>query len=124
MTTKPTILLALHDLHLAAIYARQFARDGWEVEVIDKLPAAELRAVQFRPSIMLLDAKELPSLTKDLQRLRTLPTLLKTKLVLLADQTEHTHVHEALAAGAAEYVLAPHCSPSSLVTRMKRLLTM
>ncbi|HCC83673.1 TPA: hypothetical protein DEP96_02385 [Candidatus Uhrbacteria bacterium] len=122
MTSKPTILLAIQNLHLAEIFARQFAREGWEVEVVDKLPAAELRAVQFRPNIMILDAQSFSSVSKELRRLKSLPTLLKTKIVLLADQTHHTFVHEALTAGAAEYVLAGHLTPSSLVTKMKRLL--
>ncbi len=122
MTAKPTILLAVHDLHLAEIFARQFEREGWTVEVIDKLPAAELRAVQFRPNIMIIDAQALPDVASELRRLRTLPTLLKTKIVLLADEAHHTNVHQALTAGAAEYVLTGHLTPSSLVTKMKRLL--
>ncbi len=122
MTTKPSILLSIRDLHLAEIFAHQFERDGWEVEVIDKLPAAELRAVQFRPNILVIDAQALPDVTSELRRLRTLPTLLKTKIVLLADQAHHASVHQALTAGAAEYVLTGHLTPSSLVTKMKRLL--
>lgn len=122
MITKSSILLAIRDLHLAEIFARQFARDGWEVEVIDNLTAAELRAVQFRPNIMIIDVHELSQVTAELGRLRALPTLLKTKIVLLADQAHHASVQQALTAGAAEYVLTGHLTPSSLVSRMKRLL--
>jgi DNA-binding response OmpR family regulator len=124
MVKKPTILLAIQDLHLAEIFARQFEHDGWETEVVDRLPDAELRAVQFRPNIIIIDVNDMADAAAEIRRLQTLPTLLKTKIVLLAHETHHLKIHEALKAGAADYVLTGHLTPSSLVSKMKRLLAL
>ncbi len=125
MSQPPTILFALPDQHLAAIFARQFTHDGWLSETVATLTEAELRAVQLRPNVIIFDATvitQAAALAAEIKRLKNLPTLLKTKLIVLGDAAHMRLINDALAAGATDYILLPHLTPNALVARLRRLL--
>lgn len=123
MPGKQSILLAACDATLADIYGRRFQRAGWEVEVVAGVREAEHLAVQMRPSIVLLDSSCAVHIDEEIRRMRTLPTMLRTKIVLLANHATQAQIHAALQAGAAEYLLAHHVVPAEAVEKMQRLLT-
>lgn len=117
-----SLLIAACDLTLADIYARKFEREGWEVITVPSLAEAEHRAVQMRPSVMIVDGSCTLDMAKEIRRLKVLPTLMRTKIVVLSDGAHHGQIQDALAAGAADYLLAGHFSPSEAVEKMKRVL--
>lgn len=122
VASRPSLLIAACDDVLAQIYARRFRREAWEVEAVEKLVEAEHKAVQMRPTILMVDASCTLDMAKEVRRLKALPTLMRSKIVVFAERADHAHIQRALDAGAVEYILAAHVTPNEAVTKMKRLL--
>lgn len=122
MGKRLSMLIAACDTFLAGVYARKFERDGWDVEVTEQVHDAELRAVQMRPSVLLFEADCTPDVAAEVRRLRGLPTLHKTPIVILADRAHMHDVHAALKAGANDYLLVGHFVPAEAVSKMKKLV--
>lgn len=119
---RPSIVLAACDEKLAGIYGRKFEHEGWLVEVVASVQEAEHASVQLRPSVMLLDASCSVDMAREVKRLKALPTLLRTKIVILAAQSDRRKIDAALAAGASDYLLVGHFVPIEAVAKMKRLV--
>lgn len=119
---KPSIVFVACDPFLAGIYGRKFERDGWDVEVIETVDEAEKKAVQMRPNIFLFDASCVADVSEEVRRLRSLPTLLKTKIVILAEEGERGIIERSMNAGAAAYLLTGHFVPQEAVQKMRALL--
>ncbi|MBI1908132.1 response regulator transcription factor [Candidatus Uhrbacteria bacterium] len=124
MAPRPTILIAACDTYLAGIYGRKFERDGWEVEVVERVKDAEHRAVQVRPAVLMFEADCVADVAKEVRRLKALPTLLKTHIVVLASRAHMHGVRDAMLAGASDYLLVGHFVPQEAVAKMKRLLSL
>lgn len=124
MAERASLLIAACDDVLAQIYARRFRAEAWEVEVVARVAEAEHKAVQMRPAILLVDASCTVDMAKEVCRLKALPTMLRTKIVVFAEQASQAHIHAALDAGAVEYILAAHVTPAEAVAKMKRVLAM
>lgn len=120
--TRPSLLVAACDAYLAGAFARRFAREGWEVSIVDSVKDAEHTAVQMRPSVLLLQTSCVADPAAAVRRIRALPTMRKTHVVLLADHAHMPSVNEALAAGAADYLLVGHVIPAEAVQKMKRIV--
>ena len=120
--TRPSLLVAACDAYLAGAFARRFEREGWDVRTVDNVKDAEHVAVQMRPSVLLLQTVCTPDPAAEVRRLRALPTMRKTHIVLLADHAHMPGVNAALASGAAEYLLEGHVIPAEAVEKMKRLV--
>jgi DNA-binding response OmpR family regulator len=121
-TAKPAILLLLPDARLRDIYVSRFERDGWEVDAATNLVDAERRAVQLRPSILFVHHSILENVKATFKRLRGLPTLLKTRIVVADKHLPREAVEEALGAGAHEVVMTAHLTPQALVKRMNQII--
>lgn len=122
MGKRPSMLIAACDMFLAGVYSRKFEREGWDVEVMENVRDAELRAVQMRPSVLLFEADCVVDAAAEVKRLRGLPTLHKTPIVILADRAHAKDVHGALKAGANDYLLIGHFVPAEAVSKMKKLI--
>jgi DNA-binding response OmpR family regulator len=119
---KPAILFLVPDARLRDIYVSRFERDGWEVDAATNLTDAERRAVQLRPSILFIHHTLLESTKTTFKRLRSLPTLLKTRIVIADKHLSREAVDEVLKAGAHEVVMTAHLTPQALVKRMNQLI--
>jgi DNA-binding response OmpR family regulator len=119
----PSILIIACDPYLAGIYGRKFELDGWEVAITENLNEGEKVAPKIRPNIILLDDECSMSIAGEVRRLKNLPTLLKSKIVVLSQAGNREEIHEALAAGAADYLLIGHFVPQEAVQKMRRLLS-
>lgn len=119
---KPSLLISACDDVLAGIFVRRFSREGWDVVVVDGIKDAEYKAVKMRPSIFLLDTSCAIDVANAVKRLHALPTLRKTKIVLLSERADMPSIRAGLAAGASEYVLTRHVIPAEVVTKMKKLI--
>lgn len=121
MAVRPTILIAACDAYLALVYGRQFEREGWSVTVVDSVAEAERRAVRIRPSVLLFEAACVVDAAAEVRRLKALPTLLKSHIVVLSDGAHMHAIRDVLAAGASDYLLAGHVLPIEAAAKMKRL---
>lgn len=119
---KPAILLLIPDARLRDIYLTRFERDGWEADAATNLTDAERRAVQLRPAILFIHHSMLEDVKVNFKRLQSLPTLLKTRLVVADRHLPKTAVDEVLKAGAHEVVMTAHLTPQALVKRMNQLI--
>ncbi|MFZ2682011.1 MAG: hypothetical protein WAZ14_02880 [Patescibacteria group bacterium] len=118
---KPGILLLMPDARLRDIYVSRFERDGWEVEEAASLLDAERRAVQLRPAVLFIHHVLLEDIKGAFKRLRSLPTLQQTKIVVADRHMSRAAVDEVLQAGAHEVVMTAHMTPRSLVKRMNQI---
>mgnify|MGYP001596344080 CR=1 FL=1 len=121
-TVKPSILLLLTDARLRDIYASRFERDGWEVDSSSNLVDAERRAVQMRPSVLLIHYSLFENLKATFKHLRSLPTLLKTRIVVIDRHLTRPVVDELLKLGAAGVMMTAHLTPQSLVKSLNQLI--
>lgn len=119
---QPAILLLLPDARLRDIYASRFEREGWEVDSSATLLDAERRAVQLRPSILLIHYSLIENAKATFKRLRSLPTLLKTKIVIIDRHLPRVAIDELLKLGAEDVVMTAHLTPQGLVTSMTHLI--
>ncbi|RMD51643.1 DNA-binding response regulator [Candidatus Parcubacteria bacterium] len=119
--SRPKILIVLEDAYLAGIYGRKFENDQWEVKTAENIKDGENIVVSFRPDIAIISAdnNNLPNL---IQYLKGLPTWQKTKIVVLAKDSERYRIEQALSAGADEYLLIGHFVPMEVVKKMRKLL--
>lgn len=118
----PAVLIVDSSAAQGASYARHFERRGWTVAVVTALIDAERKAVRMRPLVLVIDVLSLTEAEADIRRLRTLPTLLKTRIVVLARRATAQQVDKLLAAGAHELILTPHITPLSVVTHIEQKL--
>jgi len=122
MTSKPAILFLVPDARLRDIYVSRFERDGWEADSASSLTDAERRAVQLRPTVLFVQYSVLENVRTAFKRFRSLPTLLKTRIVIADKHLSRAAVDEVLTAGADEVVITAHLTPQALVRRMNQLI--
>lgn len=122
MGTKPAILLLVPDARLRDIYMSRFERDGWEVDAATNLVDAERRAVQLRPAVLFIHHSMIENVKASFKRLRSLPTLLRARIVVADKHLPKQVVDEVLDAGAHEVVMTAHLTPRALVNRMNQLI--
>ena len=118
----PSIVIVACDAYLAGIYGRKFELDGWDVDIAESLEEGERKAVRLRPSVFLIDVDCLLDTEAVIRRFRSMPTLLKTKIALLAATGDQRHIQAARDAGADAYLLLGHFVPQEAVTKMKKLI--
>lgn len=118
MTPSPSVLFVTAASVLADIYIRRFERQGWDAYVVSELGEAERKAVRLRPTVLMIDADTVEGIVDELKRLKRLPTLMKTNIIVFAKHASHAFVHDALAAGAHDVILTPHMKPTELVDRI------
>lgn len=87
--------------------------------VVTQLVDAERKAVRMRPNVLVIDVASLAEAEADVKRLRRLPTLLKTTIVVLARRATREAIDELLDAGAHEVILTPHTTPSHVVEHIE-----
>lgn len=120
MATKaPSVLIVDASSAQGAAYARHFERRSWNVAVVTTLLDAERKAVRMRPTVLVVDVLSLAEAEADIKRLRVLPTMLKTKIVVLARRATSQQVTSLLAAGAHELILTPHTTPPHVVDHIE-----
>ncbi len=120
---RPSILIVACDPYLAGIFGRKFEQSGWDVHISESLKEAEQKATKMQPLIFLIGTDCEINLAHEIRRLRTLPTLQRTKIVVLSKSGTREEVNEMSRAGASEYLIAGHFVPQEAVLKMKRLLS-
>ena len=121
--TKLSILLLLSDPRLRDIYLSRFEREGWVAEEALHLKDAERRAVQLRPAVFLIDHKLIDDAKATLKHLNSLPTMVRTKIVVLARELSRQAMKELVAAGADDVIMSGHSTPQEVIKRMHSLIS-
>lgn len=117
-----SILIIACDPYLAGIYGRKFERDNWNVEIAENILEGERMAIRSRPNIILLDDECSIDISEEVKRLKSLPTILKTKIVVLAKEGDKQKISQSLRAGADDYLLLGHFVPQEAVQKMRKML--
>lgn len=97
--------------------------DRLELHEASNGAAALEKAVSVKPDLVLLDVM-MPGELNGLQvcrRLRDMPSLERTRVVLLSARAQATDIQEGMAAGADAYMVKPF-SPQRLIETVQRLL--
>ena len=97
--------------------------DRLELHEASNGAAALEKAVEVKPDLVLLDVM-MPGEFNGLQvcrRLRDMPLLERTRIVLLSARAQATDIQEGMAAGADAYMVKPF-SPQRLIETVQRLL--
>lgn len=122
MASAPTILIVACDSYLAGIYGRKFELDGWEVDIAETLAEGEKKATKIRPAVILLDADCAVHISEEVKRIKRLPTMLKTKIAILASFGDREEIQRSFEAGADSYLLLGHFVPQEVVKKMRKLI--
>ncbi len=117
-----SILIIACDPYLAGIYGRKFEKDNWDVKIAETVIEGEKMAVKLRPDIILLDDECSTDISSEVKRFRSLPTILKTKIVILAKDGDRKKIEDSKRAGADEYLLLGHFVPQEAVQKMRKML--
>lgn len=116
--SRPAILMVLPDARLRDIYLSRFERDAWLAESANTLVDAERRAVQLRPTVLFVHGEFMTDIRQTFQHLRSLPTLLKTAIVVADTRLSPATVRELFTAGAHDVLSLLHLTPLGVVKRM------
>lgn len=120
--SAPSILIIACDPYLAGIYGRKFELDNWDVEIAETIAEGEKMATKSRPKIILMDHDCTDDIPAEISRLKSLPTIMNTKIVILARAGEYSEIQRSLTAGAEDYLLLGHFVPLEAVQKMRKLL--
>ncbi len=122
MADTPSILIIACDPYLAGIYARKFEKDGWVTEVVENLEEGERKSSKMRPDIILLDNGCTVDVSAEVKRIKALPTILKSKIVILTKAGDREEIERVRKAGASDYLIFGHFVPQEAVQKMRKLL--
>lgn len=122
MSSLPSILFVACDSHLASIYAKKFDVDGWEVEIAESLDEGEKKATRSRPDVILLSSDCAADVSIEVKKLRKMPTIQKSKIVILASLGDREEIQSSMKAGASSYIILGHFVPQELVKKVRAVL--
>lgn len=114
--------MILCDPYLAGIYGRKFEQDGWDVDIAQGVDEGEKQAAKAPPHILMLEVDCVGDTVAEVKRLRSLPTLIRTKLVLLAREADRALIDDTLAVGVDSFLLLGQFVPQEAVAKMRDLL--
>jgi CheY-like chemotaxis protein len=120
--SKKTVLIADDEPSMRLLVTATIASD--QIAVIEAADGDEAWALieQHRPELVLLDV-QMPGQTgiELTRKIRSNPSLLRTRIVILTSKAQATDVASGLAAGADLYLTKPF-SPISLLTYVEQAL--
>jgi len=121
---KKTVLIVEDDPFLSDMYSTKFTTSGYEVELAqDGKQCLDMLTEGLRPAIVLLDVVlpkmdgiELLSTLKSNEELKFIP------VVLLTNLGQESDMARGLEAGAADYLVKAHFTPSEVVKKVEEVL--
>lgn len=122
-TRRSTILLVLPQARLRDIYEKRGEREGFTIESSPSLLDAERKAVSFRPAMMVIDAELIDDPHAFRQRVQSLPSLIKSRMIVVAPKLSAERVRAFTANGIKDVVLTLHHHPSDLFKYLKSTST-
>lgn len=118
--SKPSILFVLKDAKFRAILEKRFTTDGWKAQGAEDIEDGERKAVRLQPNVFFVELHDISNLKKQVKHWKSLPTLMKSKIVLLLPKAERVHVDEALQNGADQVILSGTLLPKEIVKSLSR----
>lgn len=121
--SRKTIMAVDDDELVIALICHRLDREGYNVVPFSNGATAFAAAPKVLPDLVILDVKmpEMDGLEL-LERLRRIPALEKTPIVMLTSMGSEADVVRGLSLGADDYIVKPF-SPIELVARVQRRLT-
>lgn len=122
MSRGTSILLISSDAKLADIYGRKFENDGWDVEIAESIIEGDRKLLKIRPNVIFLDADCVVDLSLEIKRLKKMPTILKTKLVIYSPFGDSKQIMESTKAGADLFLIKGHFTAAEMFQKIKKML--
>jgi len=122
MHDRPSILFTACDPRLMSILGRRLSADGWKVEEAENLLDAERKGARSRPKVLLIDTSCSIEIWKEVKRLRVMPTLKNTKIVLLSATGDIREISESRKAGTDAYFIKGHFSSIEIINHLRTLI--
>lgn len=118
------ILLVEDDTFLSKMYYDKLSRDG-EFEVYTAITGEAAMEILKKtpPDLVLLDIM-LPDINgvQILKQMRAIKEFSQTPVVMLTNLNEKDYINEALALGAAGYLIKAHFTPNEVIDKIKQIL--
>lgn len=121
--TRAAILLVLPQARLRDIYEKRGEREGFTIESSPSLLDAERKAVSFRPAMVVIDADLIDDPAAFMQRVKSLPSLTKSRMIVVAPKLSAEKVRAFTASGIKDVVLTLHHHPTDLFKYLKSTST-
>lgn len=119
---EPHIFILVCDLHLAAIYRKRLEASGIEVILLEDVDELKQRSSKIRPQVIVLDKDVVEDVAETLKEIKSLPTLTKTKTLVLARSMARDEVVNIRKAGADAIELFGHFGPHEFVQKIRKLI--
>jgi DNA-binding response OmpR family regulator len=122
MNTQARILIIEDNLELVDMYRVKFEREGFEVDSTLNGEQGILKAVDFKPDIILLDIL-MPNMD-GWQVLSTIRdnTSLQAKIIILSNLGQQELIDKAFQLGASAYLIKANHTPSKVVEKVRDFL--
>lgn len=117
-----SILIISGDPFLAGIYGRKFERDGWAVGIAESVEQAKMQIAKFQSNIVLIETSCTNNVPALIRELKSLPTMQRTKIVILSKESNRDAIQNARNAGADQYLILGHFIPHEAVEKMRDLI--
>ncbi len=121
MTARPTIVcITTHPVlrNMVERHGERFAK----VVCLPDVAEFERRAVQLRPTALLLDETSVPAMIADVARMRKHPAMKGMRIVTVSDRLTHDQRLALHAAGTDDILLVTHHTPRDIMARLQALL--
>lgn len=123
MEDKKTILLVEDDKFILEMYVEKMQKSGFRVEIAEDGAAAVKKAKEVLPDAVLLDiiipkmdGFEVLKALKNDEKLKNIPVILLTNL------GQKQSVEKGLKAGASDYIIKAHFTPSEVLDKLEQAI--
>lgn len=118
----PKILMIDDDPFIADMYVLKFRDEEFEVETARTGKDGLKKIAEFNPDVILLDV-----VMPDMDGFQVLEELkkrgMKRKVILLTNLGQKEDVERGMDLGASDYIVKAHFTPSEVVEKVRKLLT-
>lgn len=123
MGDKKTILLVEDDAFVSDIYQTKISSEGYEVVLAENGLEAMKKLENIIPDLILLDIV-MPYMDgmETLQKIKAEERLKKIPIILLTNLSDKEKIEEAMGAGADDFLIKSHFTPSEVISKVNMLL--
>lgn len=124
MEDKKTILLVEDDRFILEMYAEKMQKAGFKVEVAEDGTAAFNKAKEVIPDVILLDII-IPKMDgfEVLKAIKSEINLKNIPVVLLTNLGQKQSIEKGLKAGASDYIIKAHFTPSEVLNKIEQIIS-
>jgi CheY-like chemotaxis protein len=123
MSDKKTILLVEDDIFVSDIYQTKISSEGYEVVLAENGLEAIKKLEKIIPDLILLDII-MPYMDgmETLRKIKSEEKWKKIPIILLTNLSDKENIEEAITAGADDFLIKSHFTPSEVISKVNMLM--